>query len=194
MIGKVRFGAGFRAPAFVTVGCAPGPAPESLPRRKARGGRGRFGGARLWGFEDRGRLASGAPAAGGARCFRWKRRRRTASMATMRGSDALALVGRGLATSRGHEGRVRARGGWRRRQSTVRGGMWGDGHELSILIRLGDGERQGRGPSNVSTMIMRPPQHGHWCAGVLISLLASACALPGEASGTASKCRARSML
>ena len=39
----------------------------------------------------------------------------------------------------------------------MRGGMDGDGHELSILIRLGDGERQGRGPSSVSTMIIRPP-------------------------------------
>ena len=36
------------------------------------------------------------------------------------------------------------RRGRRRRRSTVRGGMRGDGHELSILIRLGDGERQGR--------------------------------------------------
>jgi len=81
-------------------------------------------------------------------------------MAAMRGSDALASVGRGLATSRGDDGRVPARGGWRRRRSTVRGGMRVDGHELSILIRLGDGERQGRGPSNVSTIIIRPPQHG----------------------------------
>ncbi len=38
--------------------------------------------------------------------------------------------------------------------------MRGDGHELSILIWAGDGERQGRGPSNVSTMIIRPPQQG----------------------------------
>jgi hypothetical protein len=36
--------------------------------------------------------------------------------------------------------------------------MRGDGHELSILIRLG--ERAVRAPSNVSTMIIRPPQHG----------------------------------
>jgi hypothetical protein len=43
--------------------------------------------------------------------------------------------------------------------------MRGDGHELSILIRVGDGERQGRGPSNVSTMIIRPPQHGQRRAG-----------------------------
>jgi hypothetical protein len=35
-----------------------------------------------------------------------------------------------------------------------------DGHEVSILIRLGDGERDERTPSNVSTII-RPPQHGH---------------------------------
>jgi hypothetical protein len=34
---------GFRVPAFSTVVRAPGPAPESLPRRKPRGGRGRFG-------------------------------------------------------------------------------------------------------------------------------------------------------
>src|SRR5208283_2279012 len=44
--------------------------------------------------------------------------------------------------------------------STVRGGMRGAGHEESILIRLGDGDRAGRGPSNVSTTIIRPPQHG----------------------------------
>ena len=38
--------------------------------------------------------------------------------------------------------------------------MRGAGHEVSILIRLGDGDHAGRGPSNVSTMIIRPPQHG----------------------------------
>ena len=42
----------------------------------------------------------------------------------------------------------------------MRGGMRGVGHEVSILIRLGDGDRAGRGPSNVSTTIIRPPQHG----------------------------------
>ena len=40
----------------------------------------------------------------------------------------------------------------------MRGGKRGDGHEVSILIRLGDGEREERAPSNVSTMIIRPPQ------------------------------------
>jgi hypothetical protein len=33
-------------------------------------------------------------------------------------------------------------------------------HEVSILIRVGAEERAGRAPSNVSTMIIRPPQHG----------------------------------
>jgi hypothetical protein len=40
------------------------------------------------------------------------------------------------------------------------GGKRGDGHEVSILIRLGDGERAGRAPSKVSTMIIRPPAIG----------------------------------
>jgi hypothetical protein len=43
--------------------------------------------------------------------------------------------------------------------------MHGDGHEVSILIRLGDGDRAGRGPPNVSTTIIRPPQHGQRRAG-----------------------------
>jgi hypothetical protein len=39
------------------------------------------------------------------------------------------------------------------------------GHEVSILMRLGDGDCAGRTPSNVSTMIMRPPQQGQRRAG-----------------------------
>jgi hypothetical protein len=35
----------------------------------------------------------------------------------------------------------------------LRGGKRGGGHEVSILIRLGDGEREERAPSNVSTVI-----------------------------------------
>ena len=62
-----------------------------------------------------------------------------------------------------------------------------DDHEVSILIGLEDGDRVGRRPSKVSTMTIRPPQHGHRRAGVLVSLSASLCALPGEASGAASK-------
>ena len=68
----------------------------------------------------------------------------------------------------------------------LRGGKGSDDHEVSILIRLEDGDRVGRRPSNVSTMTIRPPQHGHRRAGVLVSLSASLCALAGEASGAAS--------
>src|SRR5208283_5133281 len=119
--GKVK---GFGRRPFATVGLGPGPALESLPRRKPRGGRGTVWRARLWGFEDRGRLASEASAAGGAWCLRRKRRRWPFSMATMRGSEALASVAGGLATSRGRRARVPARGR-RRRRWTVRGGMRG---------------------------------------------------------------------
>ena len=77
----------------------------------------------------------------------------------------------------------------------MRGGMRGDGHELSVLIRLGDGERQGRGPSNVSTMIIRPPQQGQRRAGETSSARLSASREGwGAFSAVASSCRARSML
>ena len=189
-----RFGEGFRAPAFATVGRASGPALESLPRGKPRGGSGTVWRARLWGFEDRGRLASEASAIGAARCFQRKRRWLGVSMATMRGSEALASVAGGLAPSRRRRARVPARG-WRRRRSTVRGGMRGDGHELSILIRLGDDARQGRGPSNVSTMIIRPPQQGQRRAGETSSARLSASREGwGAFSAAASSCRARLML
>ena len=36
-------------------------------------------------------------------------------------------------------------------------------------MRVGDGERAGRAPSNVSTMTIRPPQHGHCRAGEAVS-------------------------
>ena len=78
----------------------------------------------------------------------------------------------------------------------MRGEMRGDGHELSMLIRVGDGERQGRGPSNVSTMIIRPPQQGQGRADETSSALLSA--LARERSDgvvkAASYWRARSML
>jgi len=36
---------------------------------------------------------------------------------------------------------------------------------VSILIRVGDGDRAGRRPSNISTMIMRPPEAAGAFAG-----------------------------
>jgi hypothetical protein len=186
---------GFGRRPFATVGLRPGPALESLPRRKPRGGRGTVWRARLWGFEDRGRLTSEASAIGDARCFQRKRRWLGFPMATMGGSEALASVAGGLATSRGRRARVPARGR-RRSRSTVRGGILGAGHEESILIRVGGGERQGRGPSNVSTMIIRPPQQGQRRAGETSSawLSASAHGRWGAARAAASNCRAVSML
>jgi len=155
---------GFGRRPFATVGLGPGPAPESLPRRKPRGGLGAVFRARLWGFEDRGGLANEATAAGSAGCSRRNRRRRRFSTVLMWASEAMALVEGGLATSCGRRARVPARGR-RRKGSRVCGGMRGDGHEVSILMRLGEGERQGRGVRNVSTMSIRPPQHGQRRAG-----------------------------
>ena len=67
---------------------------------------------------------------------------------------------------------------------------------MAILMRVGAEERAGRAPSNVSMMIIRPPQHGHRRAGegVSVSLSASACALWRETLGAVSNWRARSML
>jgi hypothetical protein len=56
----------------------------------------------------------------------------------------------------------------------LRGGKRGDGHEVSILMRIGYGELAGRVASKVSTMIIRPPQHGHRCAGEGVSASLSA--------------------
>src|ERR1700722_15555359 len=67
--------------------------------------------------------------------------------------------------------------------------MRGAGHEVSILIRLGDGDRAGRGPSNVSTMIIRPPQHGQRRAGATSS--ASRPASARERWGGALRCGER---
>ncbi len=78
----------------------------------------------------------------------------------------------------------------------MRGGMHGDGHEVSILIRLGDGDRAGRGPPNVSTTIIRPPQQGQRRTGEGGSawLFASACESSDVVFGAASAWRTRSMV
>jgi hypothetical protein len=52
--------------------------------------------------------------------------------------------------------------------------MRGDDHEVSILIRLCGGDCGGRTPSNVSMMIIRPPQHGHRRADEGVSVWLSA--------------------
>ncbi len=64
------------------------------------------------------------------------------SMATMRESQALASIAGGLATLRGRRVRVRRAAGG----EAIDGARpdFGAGHEESILIRVGDGERQAR--------------------------------------------------
>ena len=110
------------------------------------------------------------------------------------GPGAGAAVGEGLTTARkrGPAGPAR---GWKQMRSTLQGGKRRDDHhELSILIRLGDWDRAGRARSNVSTMIIRPPQHGQRRKDEAGSASASAGALSGETLDAASKSRARSML
>jgi hypothetical protein len=74
--------------------------------------------------------------------------------------------------------------------------MRGDSHEVSILIRLSGEGCAERAPANVSTMIIRPPQHGHLRAveGVSVSLSTSAGERSGATSDAASNWRTRSML
>ena len=78
----------------------------------------------------------------------------------------------------------------------LRGGRQGDViHEVSILIGLGGGDRAGRAPSNVSTMMILPPQQGQRRAGETSSAGLSALREGwGATSAAASNCRTRSML
>ena len=104
------------------------------------------------------------------------------SRVRLRGSEAAILidgnVGDERVRSRAYEGPALARRlervCGRCEDKAVRSDAWpeaklrgvasrkrGDGHEVSMLIRLGDGGREERAPSNISTVIIRPPQHGH---------------------------------
>ena len=162
---KVGFGEGFRTPApWGTVVRVLGPAFESLPRRKPRGGRALFGGRGLWRFVGRQQIARVAAQAGDGQSCRRERRRRACSVVSMWGFGVGAALKADLRVWRGQRSCGPARG-WKRKRSGLRGGMRGDGHEVSILIRFSDGDRPGRAPSNVSMMIIRPPQHGHRRAG-----------------------------
>jgi hypothetical protein len=151
-----------RRPFAGARGLGAGPASESLVRRKARVGKGVVWLARrdLWGFWGRGQSAGRASEGGGAHCSGRERRGRAFSRSRMRAAGVSAAPGESLGRSYGHRLPGLARG-WRRGGTALRGGKRGDGHEVSTLIRVGDGERAGRAPWNVSTMIIRPPQHGH---------------------------------
>jgi len=60
----------------------------------------------------------------------------------MRGAGVGAALGGGPPTLRGHRFPAPARG-WRRGETALRGRERGDGHDVSILIGVGDGERAG---------------------------------------------------
>jgi hypothetical protein len=73
--------------------------------------------------------------------------------------------------------------------------LWSEGrgkcaHELSILIRIGDGGRAGCAPSNVSTTNIRPPQHGHRRGGEALSASLSGSARAWRALDVAGSKRA----
>jgi hypothetical protein len=123
-----------------------------------------FGGGGLWGFEDGGRPRGCGGGGRGRAVLASKPMTAGVLNRKLGGCGASGAIGGGLATSRGPQLPDPARG-WKRKRSRLEAGIGGDGHEVSILIRLGEGERAGRGPWNVSTMIIRPPQHGQRRAG-----------------------------
>ena len=98
----------------------------------------------LWGFEDRGRIADVGAVAEGGRCYCRESRRRAFWRPRMGAAGMGAPAGEPVRTSGGR--RVRAPAcGWRRGEAALRGGTRGVGHDVSILIRLGEGDRAGRG-------------------------------------------------
>jgi hypothetical protein len=162
---KVAFGEGFRTPA------RGGTVVRFWGRRSKAsqgGNRGEEGrclvGRDLWRFVGRQQIARVAAQAGDGQSSRRERRTRACSVVRMWGFGGGAALKADLRVWRGQRSFGPARG-WKRKRSGLRGGMRGDGHEVSILIRFGDGDRPGRAPSNVSMMIIRPPQHGHRRAG-----------------------------
>ena len=110
-------------------------------------------GRELWGFEGLGRLgrvmarAAARMRRGGNKEGEFVRSRGFAGLARPRRSERMCgpCEGNTFLLRRAGEGEEMALRGGKRRD---------DPHELSILIRFGDGERAGRGPPNVSTMII----------------------------------------
>jgi hypothetical protein len=139
-----RFTEGFRTAALCRRAGTGRGAGVRKPRKEETAGRKRrvLAGRDLWGFWGRGRIAHVAAEVESSRCYRQERTRRAFSGARMRAAGVGAAAGESLRRSQGH--RVPAPAcGWRRRRSALRGGKRGDCHEVSILIRVGDGERAG---------------------------------------------------
>ena len=112
--------------------------------------------------EERGRVARGPVARGVRRREATDGERvRSRGCAGWRGRGAW----RGLATWRGRRASCSGARLEAKSERRCEAGSAATDHEVSILIRLGDGDRAGRAPSNVSTMIIRPPQQGQRRAG-----------------------------
>ena len=151
-------------------------------------------GRALWRFVGRQQIARVAAQAGDGQFCRRERPRRACSVVSMWGFGVGAALKVDLRVWRGQRCRVPA-GGWKRKRSALRGGMGCGGHEVSILIWVGDGERAGRMASKVSTIIIRPPQHGQRRAGATSSTSPPASARErwGVPSDAASAWRTRSV-
>ena len=114
----------------------------------------------LWGFEGRGRVARVVAGAVVVETEGFGRRRRVWSRLDVTELGRMTAL-RGGARTVGRQRPPAPAISHSRRGSGLQGGEWGDRvHEVSVLIRLGDGGRAGPTPSKVSMMIMRPPQHG----------------------------------
>ena len=113
------------------------------PKASQGGNRGQEGrcaaGRDLWGFEDRGGSAGVGAEASSARSCRREGGRRARSVVSRRRFGVGAAPGADVRTRRGQRCPAPTRG-WRGKRSALRGGMRGDGHEVSILMRLGDGD------------------------------------------------------
>ena len=138
-----------------------GPASETLQRRKPRVGRAPIRRRELWGFESRRRLLTS-----GRNGHRRRFRRIEVGQGVLSAGVgvmffAAAVLGRvGLRTI-GRAPAAQSNDPQQKRCELRRCGRRDFDHDVSILISKSEEARGARPRSNVSTMIRRPPQHGH---------------------------------
>ena len=143
---------------------APGPASESLQRRKPRVGRAPIRRRELWGFERRRRLLTRGRNDNQRRFGRIEHSQEMFSAG--HGMIFLVAVVVGRSGRRIFERGPAARSNDQRQKRVAlrRCGRRDRDHDVSILISPSEEPREARPRSNVSMTIMRPPQHGHGCA------------------------------
>ena len=143
---------------------APGPASESLQRRKPRVGRAPIRRRELWGFERRRRLLTRGRNDNQRRFGRIEHSQEMFSAG--HGMIFLVAVVVGRSGRRIFERGPAARSNDQRQKRVAlrRCGRRDRDHDVSILISPSEEPREARPRSNVSMTIMRPPQHGQGCA------------------------------